>query len=104
MAQCDIGLASVRAAFHPAHGSVRSLLLLCHFRPNAFGVTDSDPLSAGIPEVTVRDTPMKPQLLATINPQLLTQRSHAHGSHRPRRDLRNLGRRRRVRRRVMRFE
>ena len=42
------------------------------------GVTDSDPLSAGIPEVTVRDTPMKPQLLATIksNNYLLNVLTH----------------------------
>ena len=48
------------------------------FDPMPLGVTDSDPLSAGIPEVTVRDTPMKPQLLATIksNNYLLNVLTH----------------------------
>ena len=48
------------------------------FDPVPLGVGHSDPLSAGISEVTVRNTPMKPQLLATIksNNYLLNVLTH----------------------------
>tara|TARA_B100000579_G_scaffold356323_1_gene311986 strand:- start:1080 stop:2012 length:933 start_codon:yes stop_codon:yes gene_type:complete len=46
--------------------------------PVPLGSTHSDPMSAGIPEATVLDTPMKPPLLATIksNNYLLNVLTH----------------------------